>query len=213
MNPNTTQAGYVALSKSLKQIIVAFKGTNSLKTAQVDFDIIKEPYFLNKSVSIHRGFQQAYLGLRDYILPTVEQLSTQNPTFEIIYTGHSLGGALASIGANDFVVNGVSLGKKISVITFGCPKIGDAGWARNFDALPFVALRVKNFGDPIPRVPPKLVGFEDTGVSVQIKDGKEIVCDLPGTEPCLSDRKALSFNNHRFYLNISTTCLPELLKT
>ncbi|CAI5440158.1 unnamed protein product [Caenorhabditis angaria] len=57
------------------------------------------------------------------------------PTHELIFTGHSLGGAIASIASTAFVRNHPEIGNRTSLITFGQPRVGNLEYAQKHDEL------------------------------------------------------------------------------
>lgn len=76
----------------------------------------------NSDVKFHRGFMAAYFAVRDRLLPAVKAITSPH----IVVTGHSLGGALATIAALDMQYNITSQsGQAISAYTFGAPRVGN----------------------------------------------------------------------------------------
>lgn len=209
VNDTTTQAAYITIS-SKDEIIVSFRGTNDLALAKVDINLITEPFFLNNTVQVHRGFQQDYLGIREQILAPLQKIASQNPGFDIKFIGHSLGGALANIAAVDFLISTpqIEFTHDIKVVTFGQPRVGLEDWAKLFYSLPMSLHRVHNFGDPVPKVP---LLFSNIGISIEVKDQVATICDQSGAPACLNDLKALNVNIHRNYFNVSTQCDPSLV--
>jgi alpha-beta hydrolase superfamily lysophospholipase len=72
----------------------------------------------------------------------------------LFLTGHSLGGALATLAASRWPAR--------ACYTFGAPRVGDGAFARTLRAPLY---RVVNGQDVVPRVPPAsdLLGFADAG--------------------------------------------------
>lgn len=80
----------------------------------------------------------------------------------ILITGHSYGGAVAATLAADYLVAQPS--RRVECVTFGSPKPGD-------DRLREIALaqgfiRVENYGDPVPDVPPTFDWWSVFAVSI-----------------------------------------------
>lgn len=71
-------------------------------------------------IKVHRGFIEAYHCVRPFVLESADRIEVP------IITGHSLGGAIATIAAIDIQYN---LKKTPILITFACPKIGNKEWA------------------------------------------------------------------------------------
>jgi len=86
-------------------------------------------------------------------------------------TGHSLGGALAVLAAENLSAQGVEIQ---GVYTYGQPRVGDSKFAKNFD------LRMKNKTyrfvydeDVVPRVPSALQGYCHVGTECYLdREGK-----------------------------------------
>ncbi len=73
---------------------------------------------------------------------------------EVIFTGHSLGGAMATLAFADYQKN--SNNQNGRLITFASPRIGDADCMKAFEANPDHQgryLNVINLGDPVPLSP------------------------------------------------------------
>ena len=78
-------------------------------------------------VKVHYGFLTAYNSVASNIISTVSSELAAHPGYSLVSTGHSLGGALASLG-------GVSLagnfpGVPLKVFTFGQPRTGNPAYA------------------------------------------------------------------------------------
>lgn len=65
-------------------------------------------------------------------------------TLKVSFTGHSLGGALASLAAIRTVLDGVRNSNQIKLITFGQPRTGDTTYAFNHDRLVPYSYRLVN---------------------------------------------------------------------
>jgi hypothetical protein len=76
----------------------------------------------------------------------------------LIVTGHSLGGALATLCAVDFLLSGKVKNPKL--ITFGAPRPFPPSLAHKVtDTVGFENIRIVNAGDPIPLLPPSVLGM------------------------------------------------------
>ena len=88
--------------------------------------------FQGKSSSgakMHQGFANAYRTVRDAIHHYLQQHSRASVTV----TGHSLGGAIATLCAVDVQYNfGPELGQ-ISLYTYGSPRVGNSGFRESFN--------------------------------------------------------------------------------
>jgi hypothetical protein len=51
------------------------------------------------------GFYKCYLSHKPYVRYALEKAQIENPDYAVIFTGHSLGAAQATLAAVDFVLN------------------------------------------------------------------------------------------------------------
>ncbi|PKK62400.1 alpha/beta-hydrolase, partial [Rhizophagus irregularis] len=104
---------------------------------------------------VHRGFLDAWKQIQPQVTDDLVQLIRENPTFQVGFTGHSLGGALATLSALDAIHKAPELAKNENLFlsTFGQPRVGDKKFAKFVDEN-IKAIRTIVRGDPIPRLPP-----------------------------------------------------------
>ena len=131
--------------------VLVFRGTEKdIKDIKADANAVIQA--CESGGSIHSGFQQAYQWVVSDIHAALEQDEIKNKPLFI--TGHSLGGALATIAA-----------KKLShqagiaaCYTFGAPRVGDEHWISEIKTPIY---RLINAADCVPMLPP---GSTFTGV-------------------------------------------------
>ncbi|PIO60570.1 triacylglycerol lipase, partial [Teladorsagia circumcincta] len=73
--------------------------------------------------------------------------------YKVVFTGHSLGGALAALAAARTAKQGLRPGEKITMYTYGEPRVGDAQFATNFDTMIKDSYRVVFRRDIVPHLP------------------------------------------------------------
>lgn len=114
---------------------------------------------------VHRGFQRALAVVWREAHSSVVEYRRQHPNAEIVFTGHSLGAALAVLAFS-------RLGDaNSSLITFGCPRVGNAAFRERMLSIPSkMLLRVVNLQDPVTHVPPEL-GYCHAPESAYVFDG------------------------------------------
>ena len=132
---------------------------------------------LPTNIHVHAGFEGQYLRLRE-INPIIKQQADDFPDYKIICTGHSLGGAMAHLSAAD--LNDLfNLGDRISIYSYGQPRVGDQGWAEYLATLPFGPriFRYAIWGDPIVQLPPRIIGYRHSRSQWMIEsDGTVTAC-------------------------------------
>jgi triacylglycerol lipase len=114
------------------------------------------PYMAPSSsgAKMHRGFVEAYFSVRDEIHNFVED----HPTTKIILTGHSLGGALATLCAVDLQFNYPDQ-FAIELYTYGCPRVGNSGFVESFNQRIPNAYRFVYGSDAVTGVPVPWQGY------------------------------------------------------
>lgn len=147
-NSEGTQA---YLAKHNDFAILAFRGT------QKDFqdiitDLMIRKYQNPDGTRTHRGFERAFGYIRDDIEKAVKKLDPELPLY---ITGHSLGGALATIATLQFAGDDIA-----ACYTFGAPRVGNEEFSRNIKVPIY---RVVNSTDIVTRVPLILMGYRHVG--------------------------------------------------
>ncbi|MCG7406610.1 lipase family protein [Paenibacillus sp. ACRRX] len=138
--------------ESPTEIIIAFRGTSSttdwvsnIKASQKRFKYIKE------NALTHRGFTDIYSSARNGIISTISKLS---PDKTLYITGHSLGGALATLCAVDIAANTTC--NSPYLFTFGSPRVGDPAFTKAFASYVLNTYRIANHFDVVPHAPPTI---------------------------------------------------------
>ena len=117
---------------------LVFRGTSGhLSNWLVNLNMVLCPWPVGGNV--HRGFKTVLTGIWDTIAAALE--TVKKPLY---YTGHSLGGALATLAA--------SLRPPRAVYTFGAPRMGDAAFAETLADVP--VFNVCNPRDIVTELPP-----------------------------------------------------------
>lgn len=112
---------------------------------------------------MHLGFVRAYMSVQDRIHEAVDKADPKRLTV----TGHSLGGALATLAAIDFALT--EPGRfEIDMFTFGAPRVGNKDFQTLFDKHVPNAFRVVNGLDIIPSLPRVWQGYHHVGKEVRI---------------------------------------------
>lgn len=127
----------VAVLETDEQIIVVFRGTTNVQDWMVNLDVWQEPFMYGK---VHSGFREALDVVWDDVKNAVQDSRT------LYVTGHSLGGALATMAAARFGAASDGL------YTFGSPRVGDKDFAKAFNAV-HRSYRFVNNNDIVPRIP------------------------------------------------------------
>lgn len=216
--------GFVAVNPSQSLVVIAFRGTaNNVNWANNIAGVFVEmtpPAGLfpaaSNGILVHSGFLNDYLSLRDQIQQQVTAAVAANPSFKVLFTGHSLGGAMATLATVDFLQHNVGRLPAVSLLTMGEPRVGNSAFATMVDTTlssssSFSATRLVNRGDPVPHIVPFKLGFLHRAEEVWTSgaDGQTYVCH--GGDEATDCSNTLSITNwnpkdHLSYLGVSMSC-------
>ncbi len=175
-----------------------------LKAYYTDLDFLDDnPELANKfgELKVHSGFHKEYLRYRERVLSQIQK----HPNKRIYVSGHSLGGALASLTSLDIVAQ---TGRDVTLVTFGTPRVGNKAYQQLSDHLIPATYRVVINGDPIPRVPGSVLDYHHSGKVLQI--------DEKGNQVSPQDLKSSpmfqSFDFPKHHLKPYHASLVKLLK-
>jgi pimeloyl-ACP methyl ester carboxylesterase len=121
-------SGFVVVDHSHEIIVLQFGGTNTCPKFDIDveFGLIDASIIANASCpgcEVHRGFWTAWNNTKNVTLPPVRDAVANYSNYQIVFVGHSLGGALATVGAADFRAQG----HNVTLVSRQSPKV--AWWA------------------------------------------------------------------------------------
>ena len=133
-----------------RDVVIAFRGSASIQNWVTNLDAS----MIRTDVGgVHRGFWLAATSVSQQIARYIRNVS--EPGSRVIYTGHSLGGALAVISAR--LLQSCGEIEPSAVVTFAAPRVGDLGFVAGLkrqDILQFIRI-----GDAVPHLPPVIAGF------------------------------------------------------
>ncbi|KAF1958607.1 alpha/beta-hydrolase [Byssothecium circinans] len=156
--------GFVSLDPTNKFIVIAFRGTASIDNWITNINFKEADTNLCKDCTAHAGFWQSWQDSRKEVLTSVEKLTAANPTFKIVTTGHSLGGAIATLAAADLR----TLKYKVDLYTYGAPKVAGSTLS-TYITKQGNNYRVTHYNDIVPQVPPMFMNFVHISPEYYIK--------------------------------------------
>ena len=128
--------------------VLAFRGSDDVAAWATNLDARPVPW--RGGGNVHRGFAEAldavWLEVEAGLAPTAGPL---------LFTGHSLGAALATLAA--------SLRPEAALYTFGSPRVGDGGFEAATRRRSGFAARYVNHRDIVCRVPSARLGYRHMG--------------------------------------------------
>eukprot|EP00128_Syssomonas_multiformis_P012886 Colp12_sorted_trinity150504_noHs@6127 len=202
--------GYVMVNEATKEIVISFRGTvfTDLKNWAMNIDIIKtQPKAFENmppNAQVHQGFYKDYIALRDQILQAYESAKQRYPSFSVISTGHSLGGAMATLCGLDLYTK---YNEDVKLFTYGSPRVLApelASWVTSR----LTHYRLVNYNDIVPHVPTQTaMNYRHVAQEFWLqKDGTMKVCDMSGEDPNCSLTISLigtSVTSHLNYFGIA----------
>ncbi|KAI8470315.1 MAG: hypothetical protein J3K34DRAFT_521444 [Monoraphidium minutum] len=200
-NDDTDTQVWVSRSVAEREVVVAFRGTEQVKwkdfvsdinlipqtldderTGATDLNLgvgsIPVPMFKSfkksKETMVHSGFLTAYDSVKVKVFSLVDQITSAaapGRPWRVLVTGHSLGGALATLCAYELAGRTPKTGPgslEVSMYTFGAPRVGNSAFAEAFNArLAGRSWRITNASDIVPSVP-RLMGYSHVRSGVRL---------------------------------------------
>lgn len=154
-------------------VIIGFRGTEIYEAA----DIVADLKIIRNDIpgygAAHRGILNAYKGVEKQLKAKLEAESGRG--LQIWVTGHSLGGALASI-ASTTILEHLKEDKSYSfkgVYTFGQPRVGNvdfvAALENGYDSHDFYAMRFRHGDDIVTQLPWQWLGYHQVGKLMHLR--------------------------------------------
>lgn len=153
-------------------IVIAFRGTepNEWNDVKADLDATKA---LAETVGrVHRGFKKEV----DDLWPQLKDILASNKNNldkKLWFTGHSLGGAMASICAGRCLLSSIDTSAE-EVHTFGSPRVGTKRYI-NYAKIDYY--RWVNNNDIVTHTPPAWLGYRHSGQEMYL-DANGILKEL-----------------------------------
>ena len=172
-NDKSDTQGFVATKD--KTIYVVWRGSESKKDFQNDASIDKVG-FIEDGEKVHIGFKSCWESVvgdtYDAIDTALENL--QGETTDIVVSGHSLGGAVATLYA--YSIKKHFPHYNVSATTIGSPRVGNKVFKENYDKSGIDTLRIVHNNDLVTHTP--YIGFQHVNYQVRLDtDGNRLKND------------------------------------
>mmetsp|Transcript_19444 Transcript_19444/g.29226 ORF Transcript_19444/g.29226 Transcript_19444/m.29226 type:complete len:664 (+) Transcript_19444:136-2127(+) len=136
---------------SRSQIVVVFRGNEEqqlkpIKRGKKHFTV--EEFHPDQKVDVNSEFKEAYFELESVFSAMVDKLTETNPFAQVVFCGHSFGGALATMAGVRYACNRPTM--RVSVHVSGCPRVGAKNFrqlANSLSNLRIIRVELKN--DPL----------------------------------------------------------------
>ncbi len=139
--------------------VIVCRGTEPNDWNDIKADLDLATVIAETAGRVHRGFKREV----DDLWPRLEQALVNN-TRPVWFTGHSLGGAMATICAHRCQISHIASNPR-ALYTFGSPRVGNR---RYVDYVQHEAYRWVNNNDIVTRVPPWWFGYRHKGQEVYL---------------------------------------------
>ena len=211
-NPDSSTQAWLFSNPLEKQLIVAFRGTEQTDWRDLATDINLVPSSLDperasrapllgflpninlweeeKDVMVHGGFLEAYDSVRRAVLYCVDALA--GPGWTVSVTGHSLGGALATLCSYELAEISRESGnesRSVEMVNFGSPRVGNGAFVAQYDSLVPGAIRCINARDIVPTVP-RMLGYKHVGDVIVLGSGGSVPGAAPDREDAFGEAMA-----------------------
>ncbi|KAL8282000.1 hypothetical protein RB597_009628 [Gaeumannomyces tritici] len=214
---NIRMDGLVMVDHSQRVIVLAFMGSKTVQSYlnEIDFTTA-EADDLCRGCKISYGYRKAWTQTQGAIFNAINRARAQFPGYYVICTGHSAGGALATISAAYLRRAGIVA----DIFSFGSPRLGNNDFAnfvsaqspnqgRNY--------RVTHYDDPVPSLPASLFGLAHIAPEFWLSRKDASTMDYPlneiqmcwGIKPsgCRASKGlSLNFDAHSFYFGKVSAC-------
>lgn len=216
--PTDTQ---VLVIDGADRIVIAFKGTTSMKNLQTDVNTFysnaqslmptmlgsedeagdvaanNNPILRTKTwrfARVHKGFALAYAAIAPMLLSTVKRLQEERRR-PVFITGHSLGGALSTLCSLDLNLRLGLTRHEVFVSTFGAPRVGNRQFANFYDSIAPIHWRIVVGPDVVAKLP--RIGFSHVGRKTLITVDGDLFIDPNSLELNMWSGDVASILYHR----------------
>lgn len=191
---NATQA-FVAYNEEFA--VLAFRGTEADRIRDIKADVTAKQTPCPTGGRVHLGFKIQYDDVEDMVEVELDREEVKGKPLFI--TGHSLGGAVATIATRR-----LNAGRQVAACyTYGSPRVGTEDWVGRVKSPIY---RIVNSADPVPGVP-----FSGTVIFWAVKAVRTLGRLFPGIGPLLIStgnwlERAMSGYVHTGNMRFLTNC-------
>ncbi|CAL2042010.1 unnamed protein product [Caenorhabditis brenneri] len=220
--PTTKCAMITAVDTTQKILVMSFRAT--VGDTQLGEEVLN--YFVGKKQFFDVGmifefFYNAYVALwRGGLEQEIRNLKYKYPDYELWVTGHSLGAALASVGASWVVKAGIFKPDTVKVFTAGQPRTGDYNYALWHQKTFAYSFRVVHHHDIVPHVPFQYEVVDHDKMyhhrtevwynnDMSVGSSYQICPEADGLY-CVNQQVDLSWNDHTHYFNTDLNVYGDL---
>ncbi|KAK6746668.1 hypothetical protein RB195_000129 [Necator americanus] len=149
-------SGFSAVLNGDNAIVLGFRGTDGFLqlVQEADKSVLKSQVSWIAGGKVSKYFNDAFMsiwngGMKD----DFNTLRAKYPTYQVWVTGHSLGGAMASLAASYIVAAKLVPAANVELVTFGQPRTGNKEFSAAHDSQMPYSFRVTHWRDVVPHIP------------------------------------------------------------
>jgi len=208
----TDVTGFVATDSTNSLIVVSFRGSISVRNLLTDVDFPTVATDICEGCSACDGFWNSWTEARTGVLAAVKTAKAANPSYQVAVVGHSLGGAIADFAAAELRNGGID----VALYTFGSPRIGGKAISDYISAQSSKNYRVTHLNDPVPHLPPEILGFVHISPEYYISSANYVPVTTTDVTEYVGDdetqgntgQDTIDVNAHGWYFNNISDCYP-----
>lgn len=130
-------------------IYINYRGTADMRDVYDNIDI--RHHTIDKNIKVHKGFYNQFMSIEQNITDDIRHISREYPIKNLVFTGHSLGGSLATMSSPFY---GQYFKEKFKIITYtlGSATVGNIDFVNWFSSNVDRNIRIETEGDIVPYI-------------------------------------------------------------
>ncbi|ORY71721.1 putative triacylglycerol lipase precursor [Pseudomassariella vexata] len=211
----TDAQGFVAVDPVKEVIVLSLRGSASVRNWITDFIFTQKACDLVSGCLVHTGFSVAYAEIKETLAAAIAAATAANPSYGIVFTGHSLGAAVSTLAAAYLR----DAGYAIDIYAYGSPRVGNLAFVEYVTVQAGAENRITHYDDPVPRLPPIVLNYRHTSSELWLSTGQATtddysaadikVCEGYANVACNGGTLGFDTDAHGHYLVPITACGPS----
>ena len=180
-----------------KLLFVAFRGSSNIQNWIDNIQFSKTCD--ENGICVETGFNKVFEYMKNYVYDAIFRHIESYDIKEVLFSGHSLGASISTLMVYHIYEK---LDKKISLYTFGSPRVGNELFSNEY---PIESMRVTHANDMVVHLPQMKLGYKHIFQEMYYDDTGEKFCkdEDPTCANSCAPFHCVSINDHLNYLNVS----------
>ncbi len=143
-------------SSKYKKFIFAFPGTTTNLLFLSEVLLSHKITFENEAnIEVHKLFYYIFEEIKkDIFSKSILKDINENKDYQVIFTGHSLGGAISTLASYYYKKMNLAENEPV-LITFGQPRVGNEYFAKDYMSMISKVYRIERYKDIVAMIPPR----------------------------------------------------------